>query len=86
MIVIFCSYRASGVNITKFQFFAMSVLLATACGVANEMAEYIAQYYLNLMFAPDIYDTWLDFYANTFGILLASAILTPFVKKRSIDK
>ena len=86
MIVIFCSYLASGVNISRFQFFAISVLLATACGVGNEMAEYIAQVHLNLMFAPDAYDTWLDLYANTFGILLASAILTPFVKKKNPQK
>lgn len=81
MLVIFFSYRASLVNITKFQFFAISCLLATAAGVGVEMAEYVAQNYLDLMLAPDANDIWLDLYANTFGILLGAMIFTPFVKK-----
>lgn len=81
VIIIFCSYLASATKITKFQFFTLTFLLATAAGVGVEMAEYVAQNYLHLMLAPDANDIWLDLYANTFGILLGSMIFTPFVKK-----
>lgn len=81
MIVIFCSYLASGVKTTRFQFFIFSFLLASFCGIANELVEYIAQNYMNLMFAPDPNDTWLDLYANTFGILIGNIIFAVFPRR-----
>ncbi len=81
MIVIFCAYIASGVKIGRFQFFVFSFLLASFCGIANELAECIAQNYMNLIFAPHPNDTWLDLYANTFGILVGNIIFGLFPSK-----
>lgn len=83
MLTIFLSYRASKVRATTFQFFSLSTLLATACGVGNELAEYPAQQYLHLLFSSNIYDTWLDLYANTFGIFLASIFLFPWTSNKT---
>lgn len=78
MLIIFFSYRASAVKSTVYQFFFLSILLATACGVGNEILEFLGQYFFRIPFAINIYDTWLDLCANTVGILLASTAITAY--------
>jgi hypothetical protein len=64
------------ITITKFQFFAFTILIVTALGVANEIAEYFMQSYTSLTITTNIIDTWLDLIMNTLGTLLATGILT----------
>ncbi len=82
MIVLFyVSYLASKITISKFQFFCLSILVATAFWVANELAESILQINFWLPFAPYLEDTWHDLWANTFGSLLGAGIFTFLIKK-----
>ncbi len=82
----FFAARDSKVQITKFQFFVMSLLLVTSLGVANELAEFVMQTVTGTMFTDSLIDTWLDLTSNTVGLLLASAIGIPLLhaKKRQV--
>lgn len=72
--------RDAGVAPGKFQFFVFSVLLVTALGVGNEIAEFVLQNYVLKahLFANSINDTWLDLVSNTLGALVAGALFVPF--------
>lgn len=72
----FLAARDSKSVINKFQFFILSVLIVTALGVANEIAEFLLQNYTEMVFATTINDTWLDLASNTIGILTASIFFT----------
>lgn len=78
----FFSTRASWVAMTPFQFFSISLLLATWFGVANELAESVLQIYFGMNFAPHISDTWLDLWANSIGALIGASILTVFIREK----
>ena len=79
--VSFLAWRSSGVTVNRFQFFFFGFLLATALGVANEILEFFLQNYASLHFASTINDTWLDLVSNVVGLLVASAVFVPLVKK-----
>ena len=79
--VCFLVARDSQIDITRFQFFVFSFLLVTAFGVGNEILEFAIQHYLDLTFARDVADTWLDLVSNTVGVLVAAAIMVPFIHK-----
>ena len=82
--VCFLATRDSQVKINRFQFFVFSFMFVTTLGVVNEIMEFFLQYYFakyDLFFATTINDTWLDLLSNTVGILVASIIFVPFVKK-----
>jgi hypothetical protein len=70
------------VSITKFQFFSLTVLIVTALGVANEMAEFVLQESSILISTTSINDIWLDLIMNTAGTILATLILTAKVNNR----
>lgn len=80
-LLLYYAYKASGIHITRCQFFVISLLIATFCGVGNEMLEFLGQKYLGIMFASNVEDTWLDLYANTFGIIVGTIISIVFWKK-----
>jgi hypothetical protein len=73
--------RDSCVRVTRFQFLVFSLLVVTALGVANEVAEFFGQRYTYLAFAPHINDTWLDLISNTIGIFLGLSCLVPWWRK-----
>lgn len=81
VLICFLATRDSGQRISKFQFFVIGICIATLFGVANEMFEFVLQNNFGLMFANSINDTWLDLISNTTGVLLATACLTPFIRK-----
>ncbi len=82
-LVCFCATGDSGVRMSRFQFVALSVLIVTALGVANEMFEYVLQTFGIALFAETPEDTWLDLVSNTVGIVVAAAIFTPFINRRA---
>ncbi|PIR87823.1 MAG: hypothetical protein COU10_02450 [Candidatus Harrisonbacteria bacterium CG10_big_fil_rev_8_21_14_0_10_45_28] len=77
----FLAVKDSRVKITKPQFFILTVLIVTALGVANELAEFFLQQTTGEIFASTITDTWLDLLSNTLGTLVATLVALPFVKK-----
>jgi len=72
----FLAAKDSRVKITKPQFFILTILIVTALGVANELAEFFLQLTTGEVFAPTIVDTWLDLLSNTLGVLAATMALT----------
>jgi len=64
-----------------FQFFALSFLVVTGLGVANEIMEYFFQIHLDLVFAPHPYDTWLDLISNTVGATIGGLVFLPLFSK-----
>jgi hypothetical protein len=72
----FFATRASGVSMSRFQFFCLSLLIATSFGVANELAESVFQIGFGLSFAPNIADTWLDLWANSIGAMIGVCTFT----------
>jgi hypothetical protein len=77
--VCFLVVKNNDFKINKWQFFILSTLIVTALGVANEILEFILQYYFNIISAESINDTWLDLISNSVGIAIAGIIFTPFV-------
>jgi hypothetical protein len=84
-LVCFFAVRDSRISINKFQFFLFSALIVIALGVANELAEFVMQYYNVLISATTVEDTWLDLASNVVGIFIASACLVPFHKQHALD-
>ena len=80
-LVCFFAVRDSRIHINKLQFFLFSTLIVIALGVANELAEFLMQYYNVLISATTVEDTWLDLASNVVGILIASACFVPFHKQ-----
>ena len=78
----FFATQASGVSMTRFQFFFLSLLLATWFGVANELAESVFQIGFGMSFAPNIADTWLDLWANSIWALIGASIFTYLIWKK----
>ena len=72
----FFATRDSGVSMSRFQFFSLSLLHATSFGVANELAEYVFQIGFGMKFAPNIADTWLDLWANSIGAMIGACTFT----------
>jgi drug/metabolite transporter superfamily protein YnfA len=82
VIVCFLAVRDMRLPINKFQFFAVSALIATSLGVVNELLEFFLQEYAGLMFSQTPLDTWLDLTSNAAGTALATAIFTPFIMRK----
>lgn len=76
ILLVYFSYVASGVKISKFQFFCISCMIATSFWVANELAESLFQWKDYFIFADTIDDTWFDLWANSVWALLWSTIFT----------
>ena len=81
VIVCFLSIKDSGVTINMFQFFVIGILIATMCGVINEIAEFILQSQFGFIAAHSVIDTWLDLTSNTIGAVVASACIAPLMRK-----
>ena len=82
IVVCFLAIKDSGVRVRKFQFLIISILVATALGVMNEILEFFLQNYFGFISSATVNDTWLDLISNTVGILIATTILTPFVDNK----
>lgn len=82
VMILFFSLKASQIKITKIQFFFLSFFIASTFWVFNEMIEFLGQNYLNMLFAPNINDIWLDLYANEFGILIWSFVFCLFLEEK----
>lgn len=67
-LVCFFAAQDSKVRMTRFQFIALSILIVTSLGAANEILEFYLQNYLGLTMATTLNDTWLDLISNTIGI------------------
>ncbi len=80
--VCFRAVRDTRLPITRFQFFILGALTVTAMGVGNELLELLLQTTLGFFFSQNPYDTWLDLLSNTVGILVAAAVMVPFVPKK----
>jgi hypothetical protein len=63
----YIAWLASGVSLSKFQFFCLACLLASCFGIANELLESIMQIQGRHIFADSIEDTWYDLWANSVG-------------------
>lgn len=81
IILVYFSYRASNISLSKFQFFCISLMIATCFWVANELAESLLQWNNLFIFADILDDTWLDLWANTLWALLWAGIFSIFLKK-----
>ncbi|MDB5239366.1 MAG: hypothetical protein JWO00_701 [Candidatus Parcubacteria bacterium] len=81
-LVCFLAVRDSRISITKFQFAVLGSLIVTGLGVANEIVEYFLQNYGGMVFLRTTNDTWLDLMSNTVGIIIALAVLVPFVGRK----
>ena len=75
------SFQASGVPRHRFQFFVLSLMIASCFGIANELLESIMQLGLTSthVFATNIADTWYDLWANSIGALLGAIVFTSFL-------
>ena len=75
------SLQAAGVVIRRFQFFVMSLMIASCFGIANELLESIMQLGLSSthVFATNIADTWYDLWANSIGAILGASVFTFFL-------
>lgn len=82
VMILFFSLKASLLKISKIQFFFLSFFIASTFWVFNEMIEFLWQNYLDMFFAPDINDIWLDLYANEFWILLWSIVFSIILKTK----
>ncbi len=74
--------RDLGRPITRFQFFALSFLVVTALGVANEILEFYAQEYFGVILAKNLNDTWLDLISNTVGAFIGASLFVPLLKQK----
>ena len=74
MLVCYRAMKDAHLKISRFQFVALSLLLATAMGVANELMEFSIQTTAGIIFAPNTMDTWLDLTSNTVGMVVAGTI------------
>lgn len=74
VVLCYLVFRDQRIKATRFQFFAWSVLVVLALGVANELFEYVVQANTNMTFANSIYDTWRDLASNSVGIALAAPV------------
>ena len=81
LFVCFIVVRDFNFKINKIQFFIFAILLVTALGVVNELAEFICHHFFGQIMADSIEDTWLDLVSNTAGALVSAFILVPFIKK-----
>ena len=81
VLVAFLAVRDSRMPLTTFQFLAMSILLATALGVVNELVEFASQATGIMVAADDLFDTWEDLASNTIGSVLAAGMLAPFLRR-----
>lgn len=81
LFVCFIVVRDFNFRLNKIQFFIFAVLLVTALGVVNELAEFTCQNFFGQIMAESIEDTWLDLVSNTTGALISAFILAPFIKK-----
>lgn len=86
VMILFFSVKASLVKITKLQFFFLSFFITSTFWVFNEMIEFIGQNYLDILFAPNENDIWLDLYANQFWILLWSIFFSIFLENKFKEK
>ena len=82
VLTLFFATLASSISMSRFQFFCLSLLLATWFGVANELAESVLQIHFGMNFAPHISDTWFDLWANSIWALIGASILTVFVREK----
>ena len=85
-IICYLAARDSRVKITKIQFVFFSILVVNFFGVANEVAEFFGHNYLQLVFAPNINDTWLDLISNLFGSIVGVLVLSPFLNRFSLSR
>lgn len=83
MLAAYLAQKDSRTRMTRFQFFALSALLVTALGVANEILELYVYFAFGYNFANSVLDTGFDLLSNTVGILLASLVLVPLYKPRA---
>ncbi len=81
--VCFLAAKDSGVQLRKFQFFLFSFLMVIALGIVNEIAEFLLQYYFDIISAETPIDTWLDLNSNVIGALIASVCLVPFISSKN---
>jgi hypothetical protein len=79
VIICFLVVRDNDVKIGRFQFLVFSAMVVTTLGVGNEILEYYAQTYFDIIAASTIDDTWLDLISNTVGIGITAALLTPLI-------
>lgn len=81
-LVCFLVVKDGKLDISKFQFFIISLLMVTALGVVNEIYEFILQNYFDKIAAATVDDTWLDLISNTVGILVAGICFIPFINRK----
>lgn len=73
--------RDTQLPLSRFQFFALSFLVATSLGVANELLESVLQNHFHFVIAETVDDTWLDLWSNTIGAFLGVTYFVPFLKR-----
>jgi hypothetical protein len=82
VLVCFLVVKDKKIDLTKLQFFVLSLLLVTFLGVLNEILECVLQNYFGIISADSINDTWFDLISNTVGLLLAGIFFVPFINSK----
>ena len=81
--ICFRALRDAGQRMDPMRFIILAGLLATALGVANEIAEFFLQLYTQAIFSDSALDTWYDLLSNTVGILCSAPLLALFLRGKS---
>ena len=74
----FLSCKDTHLDVGRYRFLAIALLIVTAMGVGNEILEFFVQSSTHLIFSNNTLDTWRDLTSNSVGALAAAALLTPF--------
>lgn len=78
----FLAARDSRIAIHRPQFIILSLMIVTALGVGNELAEFALQSITGFPFTDSLTDTWLDLLSNTTGALVAIPLIPLLHKNR----
>jgi len=74
--------RDARVNVDRGRFILLALLIVTALGVGNELAELALQSLTKFPFTDSLIDTWLDLLSNTTGALIAIPLIPLLYKNR----
>ena len=77
----FLATRESVPHVSRLRFLAITTVVVSVLGVANEMAEFGLQHLTSMIYAPDLEDTWWDLASNTAGMFLSLPVFFYLQKK-----
>ncbi|MBI5138281.1 MAG: hypothetical protein HZA95_00600 [Candidatus Vogelbacteria bacterium] len=81
--VCYLAVKDSKIKLSYLQFIFATLMLVSLLGVGNEVVEYLAQHFLDIISAATVDDTWLDLVSNLVGIAVGLICFTPFIRNNS---